>query len=80
MNLLPLVGLAAGLVIGDRRAALVTVVLAGVGLGLVATFTDEIDGWADPYVWGITLASLLATMLGVAARKRITSRRKTRSA
>lgn len=51
MNLLALVGLVAGVVIGDRRAVLVTAFAGAIGLTLVAIFADEIDGWYDPYVW-----------------------------
>ena len=75
MNFLPLVGLVAGFLIGDRRAPLVTLFAAAIGFVLVATLTDEIDGWGDPYVWGIPVVSLLTTMLGSGARQRLRSRR-----
>ena len=75
MNLLPLVGFVAGFLIRDRRALLVTLVMDAIGLTLVAVFTDEIDGWSDPYVWGLTVVALLATLLGIAAGRWFRSRR-----
>lgn len=78
MNLLPLLGLGAGLLIGDRRALAVTLVAAAIGLILVAFFTDEIDGPGDPYVWALTIVSLLTTLLGIGARRWLRSRREAR--
>jgi hypothetical protein len=80
MIMLPLVGLGAGFLIGDRRAILVTALLGGIGLALVAIFTDEIDGWRDPFVWVLLIVSLLTTLLGIGGRQRFDSRRRTRSA
>ena len=75
MNLLPLLGLAAGLVIGDRRAFIATFLLGAVGLTLVAILTDEIDGWFDPYAWGLMLISLATTFAGIRGRRWFSSRR-----
>ena len=75
MNLLPVVGLVVGFGIGDRRALPTTAVLAGIGFALVAAFTDEIHGWGDAYVWIVLVVSLVATLLGIGAR-RLWSRRR----
>ncbi|HYY34569.1 MAG TPA: hypothetical protein VE693_13455 [Gaiellaceae bacterium] len=69
MNLLPLVGLAAGVLIGNRRAFIVTAVAAALGLSLVAVFTDEIDGFGDPYMWVLVVVSAVTTAVGVLIRR-----------
>jgi hypothetical protein len=38
-------------------------------LTLVAIFTEKIDGWAAPYMWAVLVVSLLATLLGIGARR-----------
>ncbi len=73
--LLPVFGLVAGLVIGRREALLVTAFAAVIGFTLVAVLTDEISGWSDGFVWGDTIVALLATLLGIAARRWYRSRR-----
>jgi hypothetical protein len=69
MNLLPVVGLVAGFAIGDRRALALTACLAALGLALVAAFTEEIDGAGDPYIWVLTIVSLLTTLGGIGLRR-----------
>ena len=68
MILFPVLGLAAGLLIGRRSAFAVTLLAAIVGFALVAALTDEIDGWYDPFVWIDVLVALLATGLGILLR------------
>ena len=68
MILFPVLGLAAGLLIGRRSAFVVTLLAAVVGFSLVAALTDEIDGWYDPFVWIDALVALLATGLGILLR------------
>jgi hypothetical protein len=80
MNVLPVVGLVAGFAIGDRRAFVVTLLAAGIGLTLVAIFTDEIDGWGDGYVWALLVVSMLATLLGIGGRRWLRSRQARRRA
>jgi len=75
MNLLPVVGLVVGFLVGDWRALVVTACLAAIGLSLVAALTEEIDGVGDPYVWVLTVVSLLTTGLGVGVRRWYRSRR-----
>jgi hypothetical protein len=75
MNLLPVAGLIAGFAIGDRRALAVTACLAALGLSLVALFTEEIDGVGDPYVWVLTVVSLLTTLGGIGLRRWYRARR-----
>lgn len=69
MILLPLLGLVAGFLIGDRRAFIATAAAAVLGFMLVAIFTDEIEGWGDLFVWGDTIVALIATMLGIVTRR-----------
>ena len=79
MVLLPLVGFLAGVLIGDRRAFPITAAAAAIGFALVASLTDEIDGWGDPFVWGVTVVSLLATLVGIGARRGWKSMRERRA-
>ena len=66
---MPVFGLLVGFVIGRREALVVTAVAAAIGFILVAVLTDEISGWSDGFVWGDTIVALLATLLGIQARK-----------
>jgi hypothetical protein len=75
MNLLPLAGLIAGVVIGTRLAFVATCALAALGLVLVALFTSEIDGAGDPYMWGIVIVSLVFTAAGIGIRRWYDGRR-----
>jgi hypothetical protein len=68
MILFPLLGLAAGLLLGRRLAFAVTLVAAIVGFSLVAALTEQIDGWYDPFVWIDALVGLLTTALGILLR------------
>ena len=76
MNLLPLAGLVAGLLLGNRWAFAVTCALAAIGLVLVGIFTDEIDGPADAYMWAIVIVALVLTGLGIAVRRWYDGRRR----
>jgi peptidoglycan/LPS O-acetylase OafA/YrhL len=67
--LLPVFGLVAGFAIGRREALIVTAVAAAIGFILVAILTDEISGWSDGFVWVDTIVALLATLLGIQARR-----------
>jgi sugar phosphate permease len=73
--LLPVLGLVAGFAIGGR-GLIVTAVAAAIGFTLVAILTDEISGWSDGFVWVDTIVALLATLLGIQARRRYRSRRR----
>ena len=75
MILLPLVGLTTGLLLKRPVALVVTALAALVGFTLVALFTDEISGVTDAFVWGDTIVSLLAVLLGSWLRARFTARR-----
>jgi endonuclease/exonuclease/phosphatase (EEP) superfamily protein YafD len=68
MILFPVLGLAAGLLIGRRSAFAVTLLAAIAGFSLLAALTDEFDGWYDPFVWIDVLVALLATGLGILLR------------
>ncbi|MBI2303560.1 MAG: hypothetical protein HYU86_02285 [Chloroflexi bacterium] len=72
MNLLPLLGLIVGLVIGRPWALIVTALAAAIGFGLVAILTDEISGWGDLYVWGDLVISLAITGTGIIIRRWVT--------
>ena len=74
MILLPVFALVAGFAIGRREPLIVTALAAAIGFSLVAVFTDEISGWSDVFVWGDTIVGLLATLLGIQARRWYRSR------
>ena len=76
MILLPVFGLVAGFAIGRREALLVTAIAATIGFTFVAILTDEISGWSDGFVWVDTIVALLATLLGIQARRWYRSRRR----
>jgi len=69
MFLLPVFGLIVGFMIGNRRALGATALAAAVGFALVAALTDEIEGAGDPFVWVDTAVALVATLLGIGARR-----------
>ena len=75
MILLPVAGLAAGLLVARGWAFAVTAGLAFVGFILVALTTDEISGAADLFVWGDTAVALVATWVGIQGGKRLRARR-----
>jgi hypothetical protein len=75
MILLPLVGLVTGVLLRRRVALVVTLLAALVGFTLVALLTDEISGLTDAFVWGDTIVSVLAVLLGSWLRGRFTARR-----
>jgi hypothetical protein len=70
------VGVLAGFVIGRCEALPVTPVVAAIGFTLVATLTDEISGWSDGFACGDTIVALLATLLGIQARRWYHSRQR----
>lgn len=76
MNLLPIFGSTAGLVIGRPWALIATAVGAAIGFTLVAIFTEEISGWGDLYVWINLNVSLAITWVGVMVRRWVSSRRR----
>jgi hypothetical protein len=53
-----------------------TAVAAAIGFALAASLTDEESGWWDPFIWGDTIVALLATLLGIKARRWYRSRRR----
>ena len=65
MILLPLFGFLVGLATRRVEAVIVTLGAALIGFVLVAIFTDEIDGWSDPFVWGDTAVAVVTTLLGI---------------
>ena len=69
MILLPVVGLVAGVLVGNRWALVLTALLGGIGFGLVAVFTTEISGWGDAFVWGDLAGSLLFAWAGIGIRR-----------
>lgn len=71
MIALPLLGFAAGLVLGRRWAFAVTAAAAAIGFSLVAVLTDEIDGWGDGFVWIVTALALITTWAGLLVRPRL---------
>jgi hypothetical protein len=80
MILLPVVGLAAGLLVARPWAYAVTAGLAIVGFTLVALTTDEISGAADLFVWGDSAVALGATWGGIWGGKRLRARRSRKAA
>ncbi len=74
--LLPVLGLVAGFAIGRREALVVTAVAAAIGFTLAAILTDEESGWLDGFIWGDTIVALLATLLGIQARRWYRSRKR----
>jgi hypothetical protein len=73
---LPVLGLVAGFVIARREALVETAVAAAIGSTLVAILADEISGWSDGFVWVDTIVALLATLLGIQARRWYRSRKR----
>ncbi|HKB21078.1 MAG TPA: hypothetical protein VKC65_08710 [Gaiellaceae bacterium] len=80
MNFLPILGFLAGLVLRRRLAFVVTLVAEGIGLTVVALFTDEIEGLFDPDVWALTAIALGATALGIWLGRRFATPRLIRRA
>ena len=72
---LPIFGFIVGAALRRWEAVLVTLAADLFGMVLVASLTDEIDGWSDPFVWGDTVIAVLATLLGVWVGKQVVARR-----
>jgi uncharacterized membrane protein YfcA len=77
--LLPVFGLVVGVAIRQVAALILTLAAALIGFVLVAIFTDEIDGWSDPFVWGDTAVAVVTTLLGIWIGRWFLARRATRS-